>query len=136
MRLKTGRAIQDVMKDPAANPIRVLLVDDSDQVRADLRAALALCQGIEIAGEASNGETAVERERALSPDVVLMDLGMPGVDGFEASRRIKARRPPCRIVALTVHAGEEERRRASQAGIDAFVIKGVSLQGLLQAIRG
>jgi DNA-binding NarL/FixJ family response regulator len=123
------------MKPPMAT-IRVLLVDDSAQVRADLRAAFALCEGIEIAGEASNGGNAVAREAALAPDVVLMDLAMPGMDGLEASRRIKARRPACRIVALTVHAGDEERRRASQAGIDAFVVKGASLQVLLDAIRG
>jgi DNA-binding NarL/FixJ family response regulator len=124
------------MKLPTATSTLVLLVDDSAQVRADLRAAFALCQGIDIAGEASDGEEAVIREAALSPDVVLMDLAMPGVDGLEASRRIKARRPGCRIVALTVHAGEEERGRASQAGIDAFVVKGAPLEELLRAIRG
>lgn len=135
MRLNPGRAIPDVMKHPMATT-RVLLVDDSAQVRADLRAAFALCEGIEIAGEASDGGEAVAQEAALSPDVVLMDLAMPGMDGLEASRRIKARRPGCRIVALTVHAGEEERGRASRAGIDAFVVKGASLEDLLETIRG
>ena len=123
------------MKHPMATT-RVLLVDDSAQVRADLRAAFALCEGIEIAGEASDGGEAVAQEAALSPDVVLMDLAMPGMDGLEASRRIKARRPGCRIVALTVHASEEERGRASRAGIDAFVVKGASLEDLLETIRG
>jgi DNA-binding NarL/FixJ family response regulator len=116
--------------------IRILLVDDSAQVRSDLRAALALSDGIEVVGEAAHGEEAVRSEATLLPDVVLMDLEMPGMNGFEASRKIKARRGLCRIVALTIHAGEEERLRALQAGIDVFVVKGAPLEELLRAIRG
>jgi two-component system response regulator DesR len=117
-------------------PMRVLLVDDTAQVRQDLRSMLNLCGGIEVVEEAGNGQDAVALEEALAPDVVLMDLAMPVMDGFAAARRIKARRPGCRIVALTVHAGEEDRRLAELAGVDAFVVKGAPLQELLEAIRG
>ena len=115
--------------------IRVLLVDDSAQVRRELRAMFDLCEGITVAGEAAQGEEALAQEEALSPDVVLMDLAMPVMDGCEAARRIKARRPGCRIVALSIHAGEEDRRLAALAGVDAFVVKGAPLQELLEAIR-
>jgi len=116
--------------------IRVLLVDDSAQVRRELRAMFGLCEGITVAGEAAQGEEAVAQEMALSPDVVLMDLAMPVMDGCEAARRIKARRPGCRIVALTVHAAEEDRRLAALAGVDAFVVKGAPVATLLECLRG
>jgi len=116
--------------------IRILLVDDSAQVRQDLRSMLALWEGIDVTGEAANGQEGVALEEALSPDVVLMDLAMPVMDGFEATRMIKARRPGCRVVALTVYASDEDRRRAALAGIDTFLVKGSSLQELLEAIRG
>jgi len=117
-------------------PRRVLLVDDTAQVRRDLRSMLTLCGGIEVVGEAGNGQEAIALEEMLAPDVVLMDLAMPVMDGFEAARRIKARRPDCRIVALTVHAGEEDRRLALLAGMDSFVVKGAPVATLLECLRG
>ena len=115
--------------------IRVLLVDDTPQVRRDLRSMLTLCEGIEVVGEAGNGQEAVEMTRTLKPDVVLMDLEMPALDGFEASTRIKRDRLSARVVALTIHDDEDSHRRASQAGIDAFIVKGAALEELLGAIR-
>jgi two-component system response regulator NreC len=125
-----------VLLERSVAPIRVLVVDDSAQVRADLRAAMALSGWIEVVGEASQGEEGVEAEASLLPDVVVMDLAMPGMNGYEASRRIKCRRPDCRIVALTIHDDANARQGAETAGVDAFVVKGAPLDELLGAIRG
>jgi DNA-binding NarL/FixJ family response regulator len=114
--------------------IRLLLVDDVPQVRQDLRTALLLTGSVDIVGEAEDGLTAIALEQALTPDVVLMDLEMPALDGFDAARAIKSRRPSCRIVALSVHAADSDRLRAAQAGIDAFVVKGASFRDLLSAL--
>ena len=113
---------------------RVLIVDDMSQVRRDLRTALTLAGNIDVIGEAGDGAQAVEQERALAPDVVLMDLNMPVMDGYTATRKIKARRPACRVIAFSVHGGEDDRMKAAQAGVDMFVIKGTSLQELFAAI--
>ena len=114
--------------------IRVLIVDDMVQVRESLRTVLALAAGIEIVGEAGNGQEAVSLAEALRPQVVVMDLEMPVTGGYEAARRIKALYPACRMVALTIHGGEAERQRALAAGIDVFIVKGAPLAVLLKAI--
>jgi DNA-binding NarL/FixJ family response regulator len=114
--------------------IRILIVDDMPQVRRDLRTALTLAGNIDLIGEAGDGAQAVEQERALTPDVVLMDLNMPVMDGYTATAKIKARRPDCRVIAFSVHGGEDDRLKAAQAGVDMFVIKGTSLQELFAAI--
>ena len=114
---------------------RVLIVDDMPQVRQELRLLLSLTGDLEVVGEAANGAEAIERAEALRPDVVVMDLEMPVMDGYAAARQIKTRWPACRIIALTVHDGEAERRRAAQAGVDAFIVKGVPVETLLQAIQ-
>lgn len=114
--------------------IRVLIVDDVERVRQDLRTFLTLSGNIEIVGEASNGAEAVQLIQALCPQVVLMDLEMPVMDGFEAARQIKVLQPSCRVIALTIHAGEMEQQKALQAGMDNVIAKGVPLEVLLQAI--
>jgi len=113
---------------------RVLIVDDSPQVRQELRTLLTLAGDIEIVGEAANGLEAIRLAEALQPEVILMDLEMPVMDGYEAARQIKSRWPACRVVALTVHGYEAARQRASQAGVDVFLVKGVSVETLVQAI--
>lgn len=115
--------------------IRVLIVDDVEGVRQDLRTYLTLTGNIEIVGEARNGCEAVQLAEALSPDVVLMDLEMPIMDGYEAARQVKALQPACRVIALTIHAGEEEQQQALQAGMADVIVKGAPLDMLLQAIR-
>lgn len=114
--------------------LRLLIVDDFPQVREDLRTALTLAGGIDIVGEAGDGQEAVRLAGRIRPDVVLMDLEMPVLDGFEASRQIKARNPACRVVALTVHGDEAARRNAASAGIDDFVVKGAPLEALMRAL--
>jgi DNA-binding NarL/FixJ family response regulator len=115
--------------------IRVLIVDDVERVRQDLRTFLTLAGNIEIIGEASNGLEAVRLVQALCPQVVLMDLEMPIMDGFEAAQQIKAIQPSCKVIALTIHAGAAERQRALRAGMNDVIPKGAPLEMLLQAIR-
>ena len=115
--------------------IRVLIVDDVERVRQDLCTFLNLSGNIEIVGEASNGLEAIRLVQNLYPQVVLMDLEMPVMDGYEAARQIKASHPSCRVIALTIHAGEAERQQALQAGMADVVTKGAPLEVLLRAIR-
>jgi DNA-binding NarL/FixJ family response regulator len=114
--------------------IRVLIVDDVERVRQDLRTFLTLAGNIEVIAEASNGLESVQLVKTLAPQVVLMDLEMPVMDGYEATRQIKALQPSCRVVALTIHAEERERQKALQAGMDGFVIKGAPMETLMEAI--
>ena len=115
--------------------IRVLIVDDVERVRQDLRTYLTLAGEIEIVGEARDGSEAVRLVQAFCPQVVLMDLEMPIMDGLEATRQIKVLQPACRVVALTIHAGEAERQQALQAGMTDVILKGAPLEMLLAAIR-
>lgn len=116
--------------------VRVLIVDDAAQVRSELTQLLGLAGGLELVGYAANGAQAVELAQTLSPDVVLLDLGMPVMDGFEAARRIKGGGSGSRIVVLSVHADLATQRKAAQAGADAFVVKGSPLETMLEAILG
>ena len=114
--------------------IRVLLVDDVEQVRRDLRTVLTLSGELEIVGEAANGLEAVRLTESLQPDVVLMDLEMPVLDGYEATRRIKISVPSCRVIALTVHDYPSARAEAQESGVDAFLVKGTSVESIVQTI--
>ena len=114
--------------------IRVLIVDDVERVRQDLRTFLSLAGDIEIVGEACNGLEAIHLVETLRPQVVLMDLELPIMNGFEAARQIKVLQPSCRVIALTIHAGEAERQQALQAGMVNVVAKGAPLEFLLQTI--
>jgi DNA-binding NarL/FixJ family response regulator len=113
---------------------QVLIVDDSPQVRQELRTLLPLAGDIEIVAEAADGQEAIRLAQALQPDVVLMDLEMPVLDGYEATRQIKAGFPSCRVIALTVHGYEAARQKAMEAGADIFLVKGGSIETLVQAI--
>jgi DNA-binding NarL/FixJ family response regulator len=122
-------------------PVRVLVVDDMPQVRQGLCTLLPLAGQaaglpLEIVGEAGTGREAIVQAAALGPDVVLMDLEMPGLDGYAATKAIKASRPGTRVVALTVHGEPQAREKAQAAGVDAFIEKGAALPLLLQAMRG
>ena len=119
------------------NTIRVLIVDDVPQVRRELRTLLPLLDAIEIVGEAENGQSAIEMAEALQPDVILMDVEMPIVDGLTATRSIKQQCPQCppRVVILSIHNDEAVRAKAQLAGADDFVDKGAPLAALLQAIQ-
>jgi two-component system response regulator DesR len=117
-------------------PVRVLLVDDSARVRHELRQLLELSGRVRILGEAGDGSEAIRLAAELAPDVVVMDLEMPGMDGFEATRQVKALQPAPRVIILSVHAGPATEAYAREAGADKFVTKGADYRILLNAIRG
>jgi DNA-binding NarL/FixJ family response regulator len=114
--------------------IKVLIVDDVSRVRQDLSTFLTLAGNIEIIGEADQGEKAIQQTVTLQPDVVLMDLEMPVLDGLEATRRIKTVLPDCRVIVLTIHGDKATQNQALSAGADYFLEKGVPLNMLLDAI--
>ena len=115
-------------------PIRVLIVDDVASVRCDLHTVLSLSGEFEIVGEASTGLEAIRLTESLKPDVVVMDLEMPVLDGYKATRQIKAHFPSCRVVALTIHDYPSVRAEARKSGVDAFLVKGAPVESIIQAI--
>lgn len=112
----------------------VLIVDDMPQVRQELHKLLELSGMVKVVGEASNGLEAISLVEELSPDVVIMDLEMPVMDGFIATRKIKEQQMASRVIILSVHADPEDVDRAMQAGVDAFIQKGEDFETLLKAI--
>jgi DNA-binding NarL/FixJ family response regulator len=122
--------------NPPLPPLRVLIADDMPQVLHDLRQLLELSGGMEIVAEAHCGEDAVRLAEELQPDVVVMDLGMPGMDGCEATRQIKARHLAQRVVMLSVHADPKNKERARAVGADEFLVKGCAYEILVNAILG
>ncbi len=120
--------------DQAPRHVRLLLVDDMPQVRRDLRQLLELTGLVEIVGEAEDGLEAARLAEVLAPEAVVMDLEMPGLDGYEATRRIKSQSADVRVIILSVHAGPEEVKRARAAGADSFIVKGADYETLMRAI--
>ncbi len=115
--------------------IRVLLVDDHGVVRRGLRGYLELLDDIEVVGEADNGLAGVEMSAQLVPDVVLMDLVMPQLDGIAAIERIKAAQPGVQVVALTSFIEEEKVIAALEAGASGFILKDAEADDVAAAIR-
>jgi NarL family two-component system response regulator LiaR len=118
-----------------SGPIRVFIADDHAIVRKGIRAVLEVVPDIEVVGEAENGRDAVYRVAELEPDVILMDLVMPEMDGIEAIHRIQERRPGARILVLTTFAGEDKIFPAIKAGALGYHLKDSHPQELVQAIR-
>jgi two-component system NarL family response regulator len=116
-------------------PIRVLIVDDHALFRKGLELVLAAEPDLEIVGEASEGLEAIERAADLQPDVVLMDVRMPGVGGIEATRRIRNAQPATRVVMLTVSEDEEDLFAAVRAGATGYLLKEVSIDEVANAVR-
>ena len=114
---------------------RVLLVDDHVVVRQGLKALFADELDIEVIGEASNGREALEFLAQLEPDVVLMDISMPGLNGIEATRQIQQRHPGVKVVVLSMHANEEYVFQVLQAGASGYVLKQSDSMEVLSAIR-
>lgn len=110
---------------------RILIVDDCALVRTELRSILELAGSVAVIGEAVDGWDALRQAEALQPDIVLMDLEMPGLNGFEATRRLKARHLAQIVIVFTVYGSAANQQRAKEAGVDAFMIKGTSLQTIL-----
>jgi DNA-binding NarL/FixJ family response regulator len=116
-------------------PIRVLVADDQTLVREGLVTLLGLIPGIEVAGVARDGEEAVELATSLLPDVVLMDLRMPRMDGVEATRRLAGARPPARVVVLTTYADDESIFAALRAGALGYLTKDSGAEDIARAVR-
>ncbi|MDP8986765.1 MAG: response regulator transcription factor [Actinomycetota bacterium] len=114
--------------------VRVLLADDHRVLREGLRRSLE-AQGLDVVGEAADGEEAIELADALLPDVVLMDVTMPVLDGVEATRHIRRRSPTVRVVVLTMHADEATMARAIRVGAEGYLVKDCSSEEIADAIR-
>jgi DNA-binding NarL/FixJ family response regulator len=127
-----GGPVVDASSDAS---IRVLLVDDHGVVRRGLHGYLELLGDIEIVGEAENGLRAVELAAELNPDVVLMDIVMPGLDGIGATARIKAAQPDVQVVALTSFIEEDKVLAALEAGASGFILKDADADDVAAAIR-
>ena len=115
--------------------MRVLIVDDHPVTRGGLRTALSTSDEVEIVGEASSGEEAVERVSQLDPDVVFMDVRMPGMGGIEATRIIREDNPKTRVILFTVDESRQVISEAIQAGVSGYLLKDVSAQELVNAAR-
>lgn len=115
--------------------IRVLIVDDHQVVRYGLRTFLELQEDIELVGEAGDGISALELVKSLSPDVVLMDLVMPRLDGVEATRQVKATNPGIKVIVLTSFTEDEKVFPAIQAGASSYMLKDISPDNLVDTIR-
>jgi len=116
-------------------PIRILTADDHPLIRAGVSSFLATEAGLELVAEATNGEEALERYRESRPDVVLMDLSMPVMDGLTATRAILEEFPDARIVVLTTYAGDEDIHRALDAGAMGYLVKDMMVADVLKVIR-
>ncbi len=120
----------------AADSIRVLVVDDHAVVRSGLGAVLLASDGIEMVGQAGSGEEALLLCEQLEPDVILMDLVMPGMDGVATTRAILAKHPGVRVIALTSFKEKDLMEGVLQAGAIGYLLKNVSAEELATAIRG
>lgn len=131
------QAGDDLLTEVAAiiNKIRVLIADDHAAVRQGLRSLLELHDYIEVVGEASNGLEAVDLASRSQPDIVLMDLAMPGMDGIGATQRIRAISPSTRVIVLTSFSEDEQIILAVKAGASSYLLKNVSPANLIKAIQ-
>lgn len=115
--------------------IQVLLVDDHELVRAGISRLLADVSGIEVMAEVASGEEAIKAAKELKPDVILMDVKMPGIGGLEATRKIKRVNSEVKIIVLTVCEGEPFPTKLLQAGARGYITKGAGLEEMVTAIR-
>jgi DNA-binding NarL/FixJ family response regulator len=115
--------------------MRVVLADDHTLVRHGIRRILEAQPGFEVIGEASDGAEALKLVRATGPDVVVLDLNMPGTGGLDVLQPLKAAQPSMKVVVLTMHAGREYVSRAMKGGADAYLLKDSAVQDLVAAME-
>lgn len=115
--------------------IKVLVVDDHDLVRTGITRMLADIEGLQVVGQADCGEDCLKLARELKPDVVLMDVKMPGIGGLEATRKLLRSRPDIKVVVVTVCEEDPFPTRLMQAGAAGYMTKGAGLEEMVQAIR-
>jgi two-component system NarL family response regulator len=117
------------------NPIRILVVEDHHVVRQGLVALLSVVDGVEVVGQAADGEEAIQELAAKRPDITLIDLRLPKLSGVEVIQRVRADQPHARFIVLTTYDGDEDIYRALQAGARAYLLKGMTLDVLVSTIR-
>ena len=115
--------------------IRLMLVDDHDIVRTGLRTFLETQEGMQVVAEARNGEEALQRAVEAHPDIVIMDITMPSMDGLEATRRLKSSLPACHVLALTVHEDKQYLFEMLTAGASGYITKQSAAEELVAAIH-
>jgi len=115
--------------------INVMLVDDHDLVRTGIRRLLDDIDGIKVVAEAGNGEQAISQVRNKRPDVILMDVSMPGIGGLEATRKITRSLPDMKIIAVTIHDDDPFPARLLEAGASGYITKGCDIREIINAIR-
>lgn len=120
----------------APRPISVLVVDDHPLLRAGLGEAISSQDDMRLAGEASNGREAIDRYQELRPDVTIMDIAMPELDGVSALQRIRGEHSDARVIMLTTYKGDAQILRAVQAGAAGFLLKSTLRRELLDTVRG
>jgi DNA-binding NarL/FixJ family response regulator len=125
----------NVTESPGAAPIRVLAVDDQRVVREGLALLLSLIPGVEVAGTAADGEEALALAAELKPDVILMDLRMPGIGGAEATRRLRAADPSATVIVLTTYADDHSVLGALRAGAVGYLTKDAGADEIRQALE-
>ena len=123
------------MKTPASKPIRVMLVDDHAMVRRGLATFLKVFDDLQLAGEAESGEAAIQLCAEVLPDVILMDMSMPGMDGAAATRIIRQQFPQIQVIALTSFKEGKVIQQALEAGAIGYLLKDISADDLVWAIR-
>jgi len=132
-----AKTIQPQAAEPRdEHRLRVLLADDHEIVRQGLVSLLSEEHTVEVVGEAANGREAVDLADRLHPDVVIMDVSMPLIDGDAATRQIKALRPETRVIALSMYEEPEKMRKMQRAGAERYVLKTAPSEELLAAVRG
>lgn len=115
--------------------IKVLLVDDHTLLRQGLRKLLELEPSLEVVGEAGNGQEAIQKTQELNPDVVLLDINMPGMNGVEVTALLKSSHPETKIIILTIHKDDEYVFEAVKAGASGYLLKDVETQELVKAVE-
>jgi DNA-binding NarL/FixJ family response regulator len=119
----------------AGKKLRILIADDHELVRRGIRGLLRVQRVWKVAGEAANGREAVEKARKLKPDVIILDIGMPNLDGLEATRQIREAAPNTEILILTMHESNQMVRRVLEAGARGFVLKSDLAGHLVRAVK-
>jgi DNA-binding NarL/FixJ family response regulator len=122
-------------EDEAVPPARLLIVDDHDLIRESTRLMLEGVPDLEVVGEAVNGRHALELCRQLRPDLVLMDVRMPDMDGLTATREIKKEMPAISVLMVSAYESEDYRREAARAGATAYILKDAERHQLLEAVH-
>jgi DNA-binding NarL/FixJ family response regulator len=119
----------------ASKKLRILLADDHELVRRGIRGLLSVRCGWRVVGEAANGQEAVEKANKLKPDVAIVDVSMPDLDGLQATRQIRELSPDTKVVVLTMHESEQMVRRVLDAGALAYVLKSDLSVNLVEAVK-